>query len=177
MTTRGKKRVADDGDSKHAAKPPKAEEKEEETPGNDDDEEYEGGRDLLYVADFKKLGPAKRWKKNALMNQKFILTLYLQRGPKEDEDLNVGATHAITVGIDKLVEDLKISDEYWMTLQIGSREHRREGLTGESWKVPVGDLTGRAACAQALLQKLSNVLNSREFITNGFFSLSLIHST
>ena len=175
MTTRGKKRVADDGDSKHAAKPPKAEEKEEETPGNDDDEEYEGGRDLLYVADFKKLGPAKRWKKNALMNQKFILTLYLQRGPKEDEDLNVGATHAITVGIDKLVEDLKISDEYWMTLQIGSREHRREGLTGESWKVPVGDLTGRAACAQALLQKLSNVLNSGEFITNDVgFSASVL---
>ena len=32
-----------------------------------------------------------------------------------------------------------------MTLQIGSREHKREGLTGESWKVPVGDFTGRAA--------------------------------
>ena len=84
------------------------------------------------------------------MNQKFILTLDQQRGPKEDEDLHVGATHAIAVGIDKLVED-------WMTLQIGSREHRREGLTGESWKVPVGDFTGRAAYAQALLQKLSNV--------------------
>ena len=94
------------------------------------------------------------------MNQKFILTLDQQRGPKEDEDLHVGATHAIAVGIDKLVEDLKIPDEYWMTLQIGSREHRREGLTGESWKVPVGDFTGRAAYAQALLQKLSNVLSS-----------------
>ena len=52
VTTRGKKRVADDGDSKHEAKLPKAEEKEEETPGNDDDGEYEGGRDPLYVADF-----------------------------------------------------------------------------------------------------------------------------
>ena len=145
VTTRGKKRVADNGDSKHEAKLPKAEEKEEETPGNDDDEEYEGGRDPLYVADFKKLGPAKRWKKYALVNQKFILTLDQQRGPKEDEDLHVGATHAIAVGIDKLVEDLKIPDEYWMTLQIASREHRREGLTGESWKAPVGDFTGRAA--------------------------------
>ena len=112
MTTRGKKRVADDGDSKHEAKLPKAEEKEEETPGNDDDEEYEGARDPLYVADSKKLGPAKRWKKNALVNQKFILTLDQQREPKEDEDLHVGATHAIAVGIDKLVEDLKIPDEY-----------------------------------------------------------------
>ena len=99
----------------------------------------------MYVADFKKLGPAKRWKKYALVNQKFILTLDQQRGPKEDKDLHVGATHAIAVGIDKLVEDLKIPDEYWMTLQIASREHRREGLTGESWKVPVGDFTGRAA--------------------------------
>lgn len=27
-----------------------------------------------------------------------------------------------------------------MTLQIGSLEHRKEGLTGETWKVPVGDL-------------------------------------
>ena len=132
VTTRGKKRLADDGDSKHEAKLPKEEEKEEETPGYDDDEEYEGGRDPLYVADFKKLGPAKRWKKNALVKQKFILTLDQQRGPKEDEDLDAGATHAIAVGIDKLVEDLKIPDEYWMTLQIGSREHRREGLTGES---------------------------------------------
>ena len=106
MTTRGKKRVPDEGDSKHEAKLPKAEEKEEETPENDDDEEYEGGRDPLYVADFKILCPEKRWKKNALVNQKFILTLDQQRGPKEDEDLHVGATHAIAVDIDKLVEDL-----------------------------------------------------------------------
>ena len=62
-----------------------------------------------------------------------------------------------------------------MTLQICSREHRREGLTGESWKVPVGDFTGGAAYAQALLQKLSNVLNSGEFITNDVgFSASVL---
>ena len=177
VKTRGKKRVADDGDSKPEVKLLKAEEKEEETPGNDDDKEYEGGRDALYVADFKKLSPAKRWKKNALVNKKFILTLDQQRGPKEDEDLHVGATHAIAVGIDKLVEDLKIPDEYWMTQQIGSREHRREGLTGKSWKLPVGDFTGRAAYTQALLQKLSNVLNSGEFITNDVgFSTSVLFS-
>ena len=64
-----------------------------------------------------------------------------------------------------------------MTLQIGSREYRREVLTGESWKVPEGDFTGRAAYAQALLQKLSNVLNSGEFITNDVgFSSSVLFS-
>lgn len=62
-----------------------------------------------------------------------------------------------------------------MTLQIGSREHRKEGLTGEIWGVPVGDFTGRAAYAQALLQKLSNVLNSAQFITNDIgFSASVL---
>ena len=62
-----------------------------------------------------------------------------------------------------------------MTLQIGSREHRKEGLTGESWGVPVGDFTGRAAYPQALLQKLSNVLNSAQFITNDVgFSASVL---
>ena len=100
------------------------------------------------------------------MNQKFILTLDQQHGPKEEENSHVGATHAIAVGTDRLVEDLKIPEDYWMTLQVGSREHRREGLTGETWKVPVGDFVGRAAYAQALLQKPSNGLNSGEFITN-----------
>ena len=85
------------------------------------------------------------------MNQKFILTLDQKRRQKEDEDLNIGATHAIAVAIDNLVEELKIPDDYWMTLQIGSREHRKEELTGETWKVPAGDFTGRAAYAQALL--------------------------
>ena len=32
-----------------------------------------------------------------------------------------------------------------MTLQIGSKEHQREGHTGETWKVPVGNFTERAA--------------------------------
>ena len=131
----------------------------------------------MFVADFKKTGPAKRWRKNALVNQKFILTLDQQRGAKEEKDLHVGATHAIAVGIDKLVEDLKIPEDYWMTLQVGSRENRREGLTGETWKVPVGDFVGRAAYAQALLQKLSNVLNSGKFITNDVgFSASVLFS-
>ena len=53
-----------------------------------------------------------------------------------------------------------------MTLQIGSCEHRKEGLTGETWKVPVRDFTQRALYTQSVLAKLSNVLNSGQFITN-----------
>ena len=37
--------------------------------------------------------------------------------------LNIGATHAIAVGTDSLIEELKIPEDYWMTLQIGSKEH------------------------------------------------------
>ena len=37
--------------------------------------------------------------------------------------LNIGATHAISVGTDFLTEELKIPEDYWMTLQIGSKEH------------------------------------------------------
>ena len=64
-----------------------------------------------------------------------------------------------------------------MTLQIGSRKHRREGLTGETWKVPVGDFTQRALFTQAVLAKLANVLNIGEFITNDVgFSASVLFS-
>ena len=133
--TKSKKRGADQGDNKSDVKVSKEEVADK---SEDSTDTYGGGPDPLYVAEFKKLGPAKRWKKNTVVNQKFILTLDQKRGLKENEDLNIGATHAITVGIDKLVEDLKIPDNHWMTLQIGSREHRKEGLTGESWGVPVG---------------------------------------
>ena len=60
-----------------------------------------------------------------------------KRGPKEGQDLNIAATHAMAVAMDNLFDDLQIPDEYLMTLHIGSREHRKEGLTGETWKVPV----------------------------------------
>ena len=56
---------------------------------------YGEGPYPLFVADVKKLGPAKRWKQNAVVNQKFIMTLDQQRPAKEGEDLNIGATHAI----------------------------------------------------------------------------------
>ena len=100
------------------------------------------------------------------------MTLNQKLGPKEGEDLNIGATHAMAVSMDNLVEELKIPDEYLMTLQMGSREHRKEGLTGETWKVPVGNFTERALDTQAMLENLANVLNCGQFITNdvGFFA-------
>ena len=138
-------------------------------------DEYGGGPNPLFVADVKKLGPAKRWKKDAVVNQKFILSLDQTRGPKDGEDLNIGATHAIAVATDNLIEDLKIPEDYWMTLQIGSREHRKEVLTGETWKVPVSDFTKRALYTQSVLAKLSDVLNSGQFITNDIgFSASVL---
>ena len=89
--------------------------------------------------------------------------------------MNIDATHAIAVATDNLIGDLKIPEDYWMTLQIGSREHRKEGLTGETWKVPVCDFTKRALYTQSGLAKLSNVLNSGQFITNDIgFSASVL---
>ena len=64
-----------------------------------------------------------------------------------------------------------------MTLQIGSCEHRKEGLTGETWKVPVGDFTQRALNTHSVLAKLSKVLNSGQNITNDIgFSASILFS-
>ena len=67
---------------------------------------YEGEPNPLLVADVKKLGPAKRWKQNVVVNQKFIMTLDQQR-PAKGEVLNIGATHAIAAATDNLIEDLK----------------------------------------------------------------------
>ena len=138
MKTRRMKREADQGDNKSDVKVAKPEADE---PVADTTDEYGGGPDPIYVADFKKLGPAKRWKKNAVVNQKFIMTLDKKRGPKPDEYLNIGATLAINVATDNLTEELKIPNDYQMTLQIGSREHMKEGLTGDTWKVNDGDFT------------------------------------
>ena len=143
----------------------------------EENEEYDEGPTPLFVANVTKLGPAKRWKQNAVVNRKFIMTLDQQRPPKECEDLNIAAIYAIAEVTDNLIEELKIPEDYWMTLQIGSKEHRRDGLTGETWKVDVGDFTKRAAMTQGVLQKLSHVLNSGEFITNDVgFSASVLFS-
>ena len=106
--TKGKKHGADQGDNKSDVKVSKEEVANKSEHSTDT---YGGGPDPLYVAEFEKLGPAKRWKKNTVVNQKFIL-IDQKRELKEKEDLNIGATHAIAVGIDKLVEDLKIPDNF-----------------------------------------------------------------
>lgn len=113
------------------------------------DEEEEEENIPLFITNIKKLGPAKRWKKNVIINQKFNLTLDQQRPLNANEDLNIGATHAIATAADQLIEELDIPADYQMTLQIGSKEHQREGLTGETWRVSVGDFAQRAAMTQA----------------------------
>ena len=172
VTTRGTKREAAEGDTKSDVKVPKPDAVD---PVTEPTNEYAGGPDLLFVDDFKKLRPAKRLKKNTLVNQKFIITLDQKFGPREGEDLNIGATYALAVAMDNLINDLQIPDDSLMTLQIGSRERRKEGLTGETWKVPVGDFTERALYTQAMLENLSNVLNNGQFITNDVgFSASIL---
>ena len=109
VTTPGIKREVDEEESKQEVKMAKPDVTETTKDTND---EYGGGPNPLFVADVKKLGPAKRWKQNAVVNQKFILTLGQQRGPKEGEDLNIGATHALAVATDNLIEDLKIPEDY-----------------------------------------------------------------
>lgn len=115
LTTRGMKRKTED--DKNNVKVPKPEIAEMPDTSN----EYGGGPDPLYVAKVKKLGPAKRRKKNTVVNQKFILHLEQQRGPMATEDLNIRAPHAIPVAVDKIIEANNIPNLYTMALQIGSR--------------------------------------------------------
>ena len=170
VSTRGTKRPAEESNSDIKELKPEVKPQEE-------NEEYGDSVIPLFVANVTKLGPAKRWKQNVVVNQKFMMTLDQQRPPKESEDLNIAATHAIAEATDKLIEELKIPEDYWMTLQIESKEQRRDGLTGETWKVDVGDFMKRAAMTRGVLQKLSHVLNSGEFITNNVgFSASVLFS-
>ncbi|CAH3179822.1 unnamed protein product [Porites lobata] len=121
VMTRGTKRKNEEEDSKNNVKESKPDDTDQTL---DTTEEYGSGPNPLFVADVKKLGPAKRWKNNAVVNQKFILTLDQQRAAKDHEDLNIAATHAIATATDNLIDELKIPFDYWMTHQIGSRKHR-----------------------------------------------------
>ena len=170
VSTRGTKRVSEETI-------PDVKELKPEVKPQEQNEEYDEGPTPLFVANLTKLRPAKRWKNNAVVNQKFMMTLDQQCPPKGLEDLNIAATYAIAEATDELIEELKIPEDYWMTLQIGSKEHRREGLTGETWKIPVDDFIQRPAMTQGVLQKLSLVLNSGEFITSNVgFSASVLFS-
>ena len=56
------------------------------------------------------------------------------RDPKTEEDLGVEAVHALTIGMDNLMEDMEIDPtKYDLALQIGSKEHFKESSnTGET---------------------------------------------
>ena len=82
VSTRGTKRPAEESNSDVKELKPEVKPQEE-------NEEYDEGPTPLFVANVTKLGPAKRWKQNAVVNQKFIMTLDRQRPPKESEDLNI----------------------------------------------------------------------------------------
>ena len=68
VTTRGMKREVDE-ESKQEMKMAKPDVSETAKDAND---EYGGGPNPLFVADVKKLGPAKRWKQNVVVNQKLF---------------------------------------------------------------------------------------------------------
>ena len=100
VMTRGTKRENEEEDSKNNVKESKPDDTDQTL---DTTEENGGGPNPLFVADVKKLGPAKRWKNNAVVNQKFILTLDQQRAAKDHEDLNIAATHATATATDNLM--------------------------------------------------------------------------
>ena len=71
VTTRMKREVHEEDESKQEVKMAKP---DSETT-KDTNDEYGGGPNPLFGAVVKKLGQAKRWKQNTVVNQKFILTL------------------------------------------------------------------------------------------------------
>jgi len=89
------------------------------SPDNKQELEEVGQDKPLFMANVKKLADAKRWKRNTVVNQKFIMTLDQTRGPNEDEDLNVEATFAIADATDRLIDELKISDDYGSPFKLG----------------------------------------------------------
>lgn len=109
VSTRGTKRPAEESNSDVKELKPEVKPQEE-------NEEYDEGPTPLFVANVTKLGPAKRWKQNVVVNQKFMMTLDQKRSPKESEDMNIAATYAIADVTDKLIDELKIPEDYWMTL-------------------------------------------------------------
>ena len=138
-------------------------------------EESEGSRSKdvdfekpLFQANIAKMGTPKKWKKGKVIDQKFTFTLDYMRDPKTEEDLGVEAVHALTIGMDHLMEDMEIDPtKYDLALQIGSKEHFKESSnTGETWHIPADDYFNRLQMTQAMLGHIANVLNSGEFISS-----------
>ena len=126
------------------------------------------------------MGTPKKWKKGRVIDQKFTFTLDYLRDPKPEEDLGVEAVHALTAGMDNLMDDINIDpSQYELALQIGSKEHFKESSnTGETWHIPADDYFYRLQMTQSMLGHIANVFNSGEFISSdrGFSaSMTLIH--
>ena len=158
VSTRGTKRSAEDSnpDVKMAKREPESSETKT------DDEKP------LFQANIAKMGTPKKWKKGKVIDQKFTFTLDYMRDPKTEEDLGVEAVHALTIGMDNLMEDMAIdTKEYDLALQIGSKEHFKESSnTGETWHIPADDYFNRLQMTQAMLGHIANVLNSGQFISS-----------
>ena len=162
VTTRGMKRVSEETnpDVKVAKKDQEIEAEKYDT--TDD------GTDPLFQANIAKMGTPKKWKKGKVIDQKFTFTVDYLRDPKPEEDLVVEAIHALTIGMDNLMDDMEIDPtKYDLALQIGSKEHFKESSnTGETWHIPADDYFNRLQLTQAMLGHIANVLNSGEFISS-----------
>ena len=147
VSTRGTKRVADDGspDVKVAKN-----DQEDETEKSDTSDD---GTDPLFQAKIDKMRKPKSWKKGKVIDQKFNFTLDQRRKAKPDEDLGVEAVHALVTGMDNLMDDINIDKtKYDLAFQLGSKEHFKEtGLTGETWHAPADDYYQRTERTQAML--------------------------
>ena len=162
--TRGMKRSGDNEETNPHVKRVKNDLEESEG-SRSKDVDYEKP---LFQANIAKMGTPKKWKKGKVIDQKFTFTLDYMRDPKTEEDLGVEAVHALTIGMDNLMEDMEIDPtKYDLALQIGSQEHFKESSnTGETWHIPADDYFNRLQMTQAMLGHIANVLNSGEFISS-----------
>lgn len=116
--------------------------------------------------------------KGKVIDQKFTFSLEQLREEKTDEDLGVGAVHALLVGKDNMIDDMNIdTTKYDLASQIGSKEHLKDaGPTGETWHIPADDYYKRTLFAQSMLNHIVSVLNSGEFISSsrGFTASSCL---
>ena len=160
--TRGTKRMVDNDDI------PKGKQRLVDYSDTSADEEEEDEEVPLFQTNIVKMGPAKKWKKDKVIDQKFTFTLEQLREPEPEEDLGVAAVQALTEGMDSVIDDMKVDPKkYDLALQIGSREHFKEsGASGETWHIPAHNYVKRVQLTQTLLRHVANVLNSGEFISS-----------
>ena len=116
VTTRGMKRVSEETIPDVKVAKNDQEDEAEKYDTSDD------GTDPLFQANIAKMGTPKKWKKGRVIDQKFTFPLDYLRDPKPEEDLGVEAVHALTAGMDNLMDDINIDPiQYELALQIGSK--------------------------------------------------------